>query len=82
MCSPWPFHTWGLDLLGSFNAALGQLKYLLVAVDYFTKWIEAEPSSTIVFRKTICYFTIPAAIVTDNETQFTGKAFHKMQACL
>jgi hypothetical protein len=45
MSSPWPFHTWGQDLLGPFDVAPGQLKHLLVAVDYFTKWIEAEPSS-------------------------------------
>jgi hypothetical protein len=32
--TPWPFHTWGLDLLGSFTPAAGQLKHLIVAVDY------------------------------------------------
>jgi hypothetical protein len=76
MTSTWPFHTWGLDLLGPFDAVPGQLKHLLVAVDYFTKWIEAEPSSTItsarahnfVFRTIICRFGILAAMVTDNGT--------------
>ncbi|XP_061344003.1 uncharacterized protein LOC133289978 [Gastrolobium bilobum] len=45
--APWPFFKWGMDLLGPFTAAEGQLKWLIVAVDYFTKWIEAEPLTTI-----------------------------------
>jgi len=35
--APWPFHTWGMDILGPFPLAPGQLKLLVVAVDYFTK---------------------------------------------
>ncbi|XP_061345883.1 uncharacterized protein LOC133291613 [Gastrolobium bilobum] len=45
--APWPFFKWGMDLLGPFKAAEGQLKWLIVAVDYFTKWIEAELVITI-----------------------------------
>ncbi|RDY04814.1 Gypsy retrotransposon integrase-like protein 1, partial [Mucuna pruriens] len=45
--SPWPFHKWGIDILGPFPLAPGQLKFLMVAVDYFTKWVEAEPMATI-----------------------------------
>ncbi|XP_068466373.1 uncharacterized protein [Phaseolus vulgaris] len=41
--SPWPFHTWGIDILGPFPLVIRQMKYLVVAVEYFTKWIEAEP---------------------------------------
>ena len=41
--SPWPFAKWGLDLLGPFPQGSGQVKFLIVGVDYFTKWIEAEP---------------------------------------
>ncbi|XP_015945644.1 uncharacterized protein LOC107470753 [Arachis duranensis] len=37
----WPFAKWGLDLLGPFSQTPGQVKYLIVGVDYFTKWIEA-----------------------------------------
>jgi hypothetical protein len=51
-----------------------------VAVDYFTKWVEAEPLATITsarveaftFKTIICHFRILAEIVTDNGTQFTG----------
>jgi len=41
--SPWPFHTWGIDILGPFPLAIRQMKYLVVAIEYFKKWIEAEP---------------------------------------
>jgi hypothetical protein len=90
MASSWPFHTWGLDLLGPFDAAPRKLKHLLVAVDYFTKWIEVEPSSRItlakvqnfVFRSIICRFGIPTAMVTDNGTQFIDKGFREMLAGL
>ncbi|XP_064967019.1 uncharacterized protein LOC135613950 [Musa acuminata AAA Group] len=43
----WPFAQWGLDLLGPFPPASGQRKYIIVGVDYFTKWVEAEPLATI-----------------------------------
>ena len=45
--SPWPFHTWGIDILGPFPLAIRQMKYLIVAIEYFTKWIEAEPVAQI-----------------------------------
>ena len=43
LISPWPFSMWGMDILGPLPMALGRTKYLLVAIDYFTKWIEAKP---------------------------------------
>jgi len=40
--SPWPFHTWGINILGLFPMGIPQMKYLVVAIEYFTKWIEVE----------------------------------------
>ncbi|GJX34136.1 reverse transcriptase domain-containing protein [Tanacetum coccineum] len=34
--SPWPFHKWGIDIAGPFPVAAGGLKFLIVAIDYFT----------------------------------------------
>ncbi|XP_068503954.1 uncharacterized protein [Phaseolus vulgaris] len=51
--SPWPFHTWGIDILGPFPLAIRQMKYLIVAIEYFTKWIEAEPVAQITADKTM-----------------------------
>ena len=36
--SPWPFSQWGIDLMGPFPEGKGQTKYVVVAIDYFTKW--------------------------------------------
>jgi hypothetical protein len=81
--APWPFHTWDMDILGLFNQTPSQLKFLIVAVDYFMNWIKAEPLATITsariqaftFKTNICRFGILAEIVTDNGTQFTDRHF-------
>jgi ribonuclease HI len=39
----WPFAVWGLDMVGPLKTAKGGFTHLLVAVDKFTKWIEAKP---------------------------------------
>ncbi|CAL2257720.1 unnamed protein product [Prunus armeniaca] len=61
----------------------GQVKYAVVAVDYFTKWAEAEALATItaarietfVWQNIVCRFGIPNAIVTDNGRQFDSAKF-------
>jgi len=70
---------WGMDIVEPFPPGKGQCKFLLVGVDYFTKWIEAEPLATIsaakvkgfVWKNIICRFDIPHTIVFDNGRQFT-----------
>ncbi|XP_051229429.1 uncharacterized protein [Lolium perenne] len=39
----WPFAVWGMDMVGKFKTAPDGYTHLLVAVDKFTKWIEAKP---------------------------------------
>ncbi|RDX65069.1 hypothetical protein CR513_56306, partial [Mucuna pruriens] len=73
--SPWPFCKWGVDILGLFPMAPRQIKFLNIVVDYFTKWVEAEPFATIsAERKIICRFGIPAEIVSNNGTQFASQS--------
>nr|XP_025670157.1 uncharacterized protein LOC112769923 [Arachis hypogaea] len=80
-----PFGTWGIDLVGPFPTAPGQLKYLIVAIDYYTKWIEAEPLSSItaiqcrkfLWRQIITRFGIPEIVISDNGTQLTDKKFRE-----
>ena len=81
--SPWPFQQWGLDILGPLPIGKGQCKFIIVAVDYFTKWAEAEPLATItkqkirnfVWRVVICRFGIPRALISDNGKQFDNAKF-------
>ncbi|KAL0411578.1 UNVERIFIED_CONTAM: hypothetical protein Slati_3747500 [Sesamum latifolium] len=81
MLSPCPFRQWGIDIVGPFPLAAGQRKFLLVAVDYFTKWVEAEPLARItegevmkfIWKNIICRFGIPREIISDNGHQFQGR---------
>ena len=81
--SPWPFQQWGLDILGPLPIGKGQCKFIIVVVDYFTKWAEAEPLAIIteqnirnfVWRAIICRFGIPRALVSDNGKQFDNGKF-------
>ncbi|XP_071728622.1 uncharacterized protein [Rutidosis leptorrhynchoides] len=45
--SPWPFYKWAIDIVGPFPAGAGNVKFLFVAIDYFTKWVEAKALRTI-----------------------------------
>ena len=47
MTAPWPFAQWGLDIISPFPIVVRQLKFLVVGIDYFTKWVEAEALATI-----------------------------------
>ncbi|PNX86818.1 gag-pol polyprotein, partial [Trifolium pratense] len=79
--SPWPFFMWGVDIVGPFPVGYKQARWIIVAVDYFTKWIEAEPVSSIspeqvkifYWKKIICRFKLPKYIVSDNGTQFASE---------
>ena len=83
MTSPWPFAVWGIDLIGSLPTGKGGVKYAIVAVDYFTKWVEAEPLAAITSKKAldfvvksiICRYGLPRKIVSDNGLQFDSDLF-------
>ena len=45
--SPWPFAQWGIDIMGPLPQGKRQVKFLLVAIDYFTKWVKVEAPATI-----------------------------------
>ena len=83
MTAPWPFAQWGLDIIGPFSIGVKQLKFLVVGIDYFNKWVEAEALATIteknirsfVWRNIICRFGIPRVLVSDKGKQFDNSAF-------
>ena len=86
--SPWPFQQWGLDIFVPLPIGKGQCKFIIVAVNYFTKWAEVEPLATIteqkirnfMWRSIICRFGIPRALVLDNGKQFDNAKFRDICA--
>ena len=76
--SPWPFSTYGIDIVGPLPLGKRQVKFLLVTIDYFTKWVEAKPLAiitkdkiqTFVWKNIVCWFRIPRMIVSHNGHQF------------
>uniref|UniRef100_A0A2N9GMU2 RNA-directed DNA polymerase n=1 Tax=Fagus sylvatica TaxID=28930 RepID=A0A2N9GMU2_FAGSY len=86
MTTPWPFHTWGLDLIGPINPASGGCIWILVATEYFTKWVEAIPLrkatgaavANFIREHIITRFGIPYKLVTDNGTPFINKDVREM----
>src|SRR3954471_4708712 len=79
----WPFSQLGLDMIGKLPRSLkGGHVYLLIAVDKFTKWIEAMPvinqkgKTAIKFFESIVYkFGVPHSIITYNGSNFISKEF-------
>ena len=74
MMAPWPFAQWGLDILGPFSTRTRQMKFLVIGIDYFTKWVEAEPLAKItqqnvknfVWKSIVCRFGVPRVPVSNN----------------
>ena len=69
-------------MVGPLKKGPGGFTHLLVAVDKFTKWIEAKPITNIhseeavkFFLDVIYWFGVPNCITTDHRTNFTGKNF-------
>ncbi|XP_022024666.1 uncharacterized protein LOC110925001 [Helianthus annuus] len=81
----WPFQQWGIDMMGPFPDAPGAVKFIIVAVDYFTKWVEAKAlasTTAMIVRKfiwehIICRFGLPLKIVTDKDTNFASEDLQK-----
>ena len=61
------------------------MKFLVVGIDYFTKWVKANPLAKIieqndrsfVWKNIICHFGIPRVLVSDNGRQFDNASFRK-----
>ena len=67
---------WGMDILGPQPKVPRVVKYLLVAIDYLTKWIKARPLQEITasevdkftWKYLICKYDLQYTIVTNNST--------------
>ena len=69
--------------MGPFPIAVRQLKFLVIGIDFFTKWVKSEALATImdkniqsfVWKNIICRYGIPKVLVSDNGKQFDNIAF-------
>jgi len=81
--SPRPFSTWGIDIVGPLPPGKKQVKFLVVAIDYFMKCVEAESLVVITevkiqhfIWKNIAYrFGILMVIISNNGRQFDSNKF-------
>ncbi|GJS23026.1 reverse transcriptase domain-containing protein [Tanacetum coccineum] len=78
------FDVWGIDFMGPFPSSRGN-KYILVAVDYLSKWVEAKALPTndarvvCKFLKSLfARFGAPRAIISDRGTHFCNDQFAKV----
>ena len=72
-----------MDILGPFPRATGNQRFVLVVVNYFTKWVEVEALANIrdvdvkkfVWKNIVTRFGVPNTLISDNGLQFDSKAF-------
>jgi transposase InsO family protein len=79
-----PFQQWGIDFIGEIaNKSSGGHSWILVATDYFTKWVEAIPTrnsttkvvTNFILNNIIVRFGCPERIVSDNAMCFRSKEY-------
>ena len=83
MMAPWPFAQWGLDILGPFLLGTRQMKFLVVGIDYFTKWVEAKPLANItqqnvknfIWKNIVYKFGVLRVLISNNGRQFDNALF-------
>ena len=83
MTSPWLFVVYGIDLIGRPPKGRGSTQYAVVAIDYFTKQVEAEALASItptkikkfVYKNIVYRYRVPYTIISDHSIQFDCDEF-------
>jgi len=87
LSSPWSFSMWGIDMIGRIEPkASNRHRFILVAIDYFTKWVEAASYANVTKQvvvkffknQIICRYGVPSRIITDNGTNLNNKMMREL----
>ncbi|KAA0043212.1 Retrovirus-related Pol polyprotein from transposon 412 family [Cucumis melo var. makuwa] len=87
LSAPWPFSLWGMDVIGPIDPkASYDHRFILVAIDYFTKWIEVASYCNVtrgvvlkfIKKELICRYGLPKGIITDNAKNLNNKMMDKL----
>ncbi|RDX89109.1 Retrovirus-related Pol polyprotein, partial [Mucuna pruriens] len=87
LTSPWPFVMWGIDVIGPIKPkASNEHRFILVAIDYFTKWVEVASYAIVtcnivvrfIKRDIICRYGLLAHIIIDNNTNLNNKMMSEL----
>ncbi|RDX90442.1 Pol polyprotein, partial [Mucuna pruriens] len=82
LVSPWPFAMWGLDMIDPIEPKVSNgHRFILVAIDYFTKWVEAASYASVtksvvvkfIKKDIICRYGLLTHIITNNDTNLNNK---------
>ena len=87
LTAPWPFSMWGLDVIGPIEPkASNGHRFILVAIDYFTKWVEVASYKSVtkqavvkfIRKDIICRYGLPERIITDNGKNLNNKLMEEL----
>ncbi|WKA01479.1 hypothetical protein VitviT2T_019760 [Vitis vinifera] len=82
LTSTWPFSVWGIDIIGKVSpkSSSGH-EFILVAIDYFTKWVEAASYARLTSARVasfirshiICHYGVPHELISDRGVHFRAE---------
>lgn len=84
------FTQWRIYIVGPLPKGEIQVWFIIVAIDYFTKWVDAEPMTKIaerkvhsfIWRSIICRFGVLEVLISDNGNQFNNPKFREFCSSL
>ena len=85
-----PFTKWGIDYTTCNPPSARGYRYIIVVVDYFTKWVEAMPTfkddgettTLFLFNQIIAQFGVPREVVTDHGSHFQNQMMNELASKL
>ena len=82
LTSPWSFSVWGIYIIGNISPkSSSRHEYILVAIDYFTKWVEASSYARLIAAKVakfirshiICRYGVSHELISDKRVHLRGE---------